>query len=216
LAGRDRLALDLDTPLDVGLAALAPRAPAWLRRLVAAEGLMVPRLEELRALAADPYRELLVFGRSGSATLRWLERGVHCRVRFLAEERGLRAAGQRPIGPAGEATPLPRPPRATLGGLLDSRGPAALAEIVGDLADGAIIDSRVLMAHRHGSDEVAWPSQADRYASDLLRSAQVSDDWLRELTASAAGSRLPILFGGHSLVGPGVRIILAGARDADG
>jgi CTP:molybdopterin cytidylyltransferase MocA len=95
LRARERLGLDLDTPQDVALAALAPTAPAWLSQAARAADLAVPRMDELRALAQDPHAELLVFGRSGSATLRWLERSVRCRVRFLAEERGLRASTPR-------------------------------------------------------------------------------------------------------------------------
>jgi hypothetical protein len=213
LGGRERLALDLDTPLDICLAALAPGAPAWLRGAVHEARLEIPRLAQLRAIAADPYPELLVFGRAGSTTLAWLERNVRCRVRFLAEERGLRASS--PLAIAGAAPNAhrsprePRPPRATLSLLLAERGPGALAEIVGELADAAIIDSRVLLAARLGVDESRWPAPADRFASDLHRAADVSDAWLRELTASAATADLPILLGGHSLVGPGVRLVLA-------
>ncbi len=218
LPGRDRLALDLDTPLDLALLAQVIGAPRSLRDLASRGGLGVPRLAELRALAADPRKELLVFGRSGSRTLRWLERNVRCRVRFLAEERGLRAssplaihAGAAIAGGARAPVPVSRPPRATLGRLLDSRGPGALAAVVADLADGAIIDSRVLMADRLGADEASWPVPEDRFASDLLRTGDVSDPWLRAVTASAAELPLPILLGAHSVVGPGIPILLRAA-----
>lgn len=200
LPARARLALDLDTPLDAALVALHPAAPAWLRAAGRGAGLAVPRLEELRALAADPRRELLIFGRSGSTTLRWLERNARCRVRFLAEERGLRTAV------AGQ-----RPPSATLGRLLENAGPGALAAVVGRLSDGAILDSRLLLADRLGADENGWPPAADRYASDLLRPDDIRDRWLRALTASAATASGPILLGGHSLVGPGVALLLRAA-----
>jgi len=209
LPGRERLALDLDTPLDIALAALAPGAPRWLRRASSEHGLAVPRLPELRALAADPHAELLVFGRSGSRTLRWLERNVRCRVRFMAEERGLRASSPLAIG--GPSPANGRKPRASLGLLLDDRGASALAGVVGELAEGAILDSRVLIAHRLGADEGKWPADVDRFASDLHRPADIGDQWLRELTQSAADADLPILFGGHSLVGPGVPLLLRGA-----
>ncbi|HET7676328.1 MAG TPA: hypothetical protein VFK38_00585 [Candidatus Limnocylindrales bacterium] len=213
LPGRRRLALDLDSPLDIALLALAPTAPAPLRRLARTEGLAVPRADELRALAADPRRELLLFGRSSAATLRWLERNVRCRVRFLAEERGLRASSPLAIGgrPAETTLPRARPPRASLGRLLDARGgPAALGAAVAELADGAIIDSRVLLADRLGADESAWPPPEDRFGSDLLRPDGVRDAWLAALTRSAAErADLPILLGGHTLVGPGVPLLLA-------
>jgi hypothetical protein len=230
LPGRERLALDIDTPLDIGLWAIAPGRPVWVRELVEREGLRVPRLEALREVAADPQAELLVFGRAGSATLRWLERNVRCRVRFLAEERGLRASSVLAIGGRASVRArrglAQRPPRASMGLLLDAAEPgargqgeigvaerraSALAEVVAQLADGAIIDSRVLTAHHFGRDEDTWPSPADRFASDLLRTTEVSDPWLRALTASAAASDRPILLGSHTLVGPGIRLMLGGA-----
>jgi hypothetical protein len=197
LPSRARLAFDLDTPLDLALLALLPSPPAGLGLLVAAHHLAVPRLAELRALTRDPGRELLVFGRSSSTALRWLERHTACRVRFLAEERGLRTS-----------RPGQRVPRATLGRLLDQRGPEALAAIVAELADGAILDSRVLMADRLGADEQRWPGPEDRFASDLLRPVDVMDPWLRAVTTSAAAAGPPILLGGHTLLGPGLPVLL--------
>jgi hypothetical protein len=197
LPGRERLAMDLDTPLDLALIALLPGVPGSLRQLAADTDLLVPRLAELQALAANPGAELLVFGRGSARTLAWLERRTACRIRFLAEERGLRTA------------PLEqRPARATVGRLLAARGAEALAPIVAELADGAILDSRVLLADRFGRDEGAWPRSEDRYASDLLRPAAIADPWLQTLTASAAGARVPILMGGHTLVGPGLPLVL--------
>ncbi len=246
LPGRDRLALDLDTPLDLALLALGGGPPSLLSRIAADHGLSVPRLDEVRAVGSDPRRELLVFGRSSSRTLAWLERHVRCRVRFLAEERGLRASSTLAMGtppggseratPSGGAAraaarggsahgtrtggpprPAPtagtvRPARSTIGRLLAARGPDALPSIVAELADAAILDSRVLIADRAGPDEGAWPSDEDRFASDLLRPAAIADRWLRDLTAAAAGSAVPILLGGHTLVGPGVPLLLRGIR----
>ena len=214
LTARDRLAIDLDTPLDLALLALVPGAPRSLREVAVAHGLIVPRRDALRELAADPRRELLVFGRSSSRTLRWLEQHVRCRVRFLAEERGLRASSELAIGgdaPAGARARRTRPRSATLGMLLEQRGPEALAAVVGRLADGALIDSRVLMAHRFGADEDAWPSAEDRFASDLHQSGSVSDPWLRALTAAAADAPIPIQLGAHTLIGPGIPSVLRGA-----
>jgi hypothetical protein len=63
------------------------------------------------------------------------------------------------------------------------------------------------MAHRFGPDEDSWPAQADRYASDLLRADHVKDPWLKALTESASGA-VPIILGAHSLVGPGIPLVL--------
>jgi CTP:molybdopterin cytidylyltransferase MocA len=215
LPGRDRLALDLDTPLDLAILALARGTPPTLRRLAGEERLEVPRLAELRAVLRDPRRELLVFGRASSRGMALLERRARCRVRFLAEERGLRASSALAQYPAPRGTSA-RPPRATLGRLLAARGgPGALANAVAELADGAILDSRVLLADRLGPDEARWPSPEDRYASDLLRPGGIRDPWLAELTASAAGAGIPILLGGHTLVGPGLGV-LAGTQVESG
>ena len=105
-----------------------------------------------------------------------------------------------------------RPTRSTLGLLLDHEGPGALGSIAAELADAAVIDSRVLIAHRIGPDEAGWPRAEDRFASDLLLHERVEDPWLRELTRAAVDAPIPILLGGHTLVGPGLHILLADRR----
>jgi hypothetical protein len=57
-------------------------------------------------------------------------------------------------------------------------------------------------------DESAWPSPEDRFASDLLLPDRILDPWLKALTRSALDAPIPILLGGHSLVGPGARLAL--------
>jgi hypothetical protein len=108
--------------------------------------------------------------------------------------------------------PNPRPARSVLGLLLDRDGPGSLGRHAAALSDGALLDTRVLTAHRLGADERAWPAPEDRFASDLLLPDRVRDPWLAELTAAAAGAGVPILLGGHALVGPGARLALGGRR----
>lgn len=196
LRGRRRLALDLDTPLDLAILSGVTGAPSSIQRL--GRRLEVPRAAAIGAVAADPRGELLIAGRTNARTLGWLERHTRCRVRALVEERGLKAS-----------TGAARPPRSVLGMLLDAQGPDALGGIVAQLADAAIIDSRVLLAHRLGADERSWPSAEDRFASDLLLADAVSDPWLAALTRAAAESPVPIQLGAHTLIGPGVRLLLA-------
>ncbi len=208
LRHRWRLAVDVDGPLELVLLGDASAAPPGidLGRLRAA-------LDGVRAVAGDRRAELVVAGRVSVATLAWLERGVPARVRAIVEERGLRAAtrlaqarsaGARTRGAAGRT----RPPASLLGELLERDGPAALGTVLGRLGEAAVIDTRVLLAHRLGADETAWPPPEDRFASDLLLSDRIGDPWLRELTAATAGALVPILLGGHSLVGPGLRLLL--------
>ena len=65
----------------------------------------------------------------------------------------------------------------------------------------------MLLAHRLGADEAGWPSPDDRYASDLLLADRIEDPWLRALTTSARDAAIPVLLGGHTLVGPGLRLV---------
>jgi hypothetical protein len=202
LPDKARLGLDIDSPLDIELLRRHPACPADLRDLA---GSMADRLaraaeafEELAAIARDPKRQLLVAGRLSAATLRRLEERTACRIRALVEERGLRTADA-----------AQRPAASALGLLLDRDGPGEIGAIVDRLADGAIIDTRVLLAHRHGADESGWPPDEDRFASDLLLADRVRDPWLRDLTLHAWAHRVPIALGAHSLVGPGLGLALA-------
>ena len=97
-----------------------------------------------------------------------------------------------------------------LGALLDRDGPASFGEHLARVGEAAIVDTRVLLAHRLGADEAAWPSAEDRFASDLLLPTLIADPWLRDLTASAVAAPIPVVLGGHTVVGPGVRLIIGG------
>ena len=190
---RWRLQVDLDSPLDALLVGDTldelPVAPAR------------EALAGVAAVARDPRAELLVAGRLSADTLRWLERSTASRTRALIEERGFRtrAAGQRPVA-------------STLGLLLEREGHERFGEILARLGDAAVVDSRVLMAQRFGADQTGWPNAEDRFASDLLLPERISDPWLRALTAAARDAPMPVLLGGHSLVGPGLRLALAPRR----
>jgi hypothetical protein len=209
-----RLGVDIDTPLDLfvlgkpaarGLHSTAPLFGEQLGERLA------ERLAALAEIIANRRAELLIAGRVSTATLRWLESGVACRVRALVEERGLKAATQ--LAQSG-ATTNSRPPRSVLGELLDRDGPEGLARLVTRLADAAVIDTRVLLAHRHGFAESAWPAAEDRFASDLLAPAEIKDPWLRALTESAVDSPAghPIILGGHTMVNGGLRLLAERAR----
>ncbi len=212
LRARRWLAMDVDSPLDLLLLDGAQGAQGGLPLPgdTEAEPVRV-RLAALRALAVDPGAELLVAGRMASADLRWLERETASRTRALIEERGLRTAAAGAL----VGRPNRRPARSVLGELVDRDGPSSLGRLVAGLSDGALLDSRVLLAHRLGADERAWPPAEDRFASDLLLTGRIGDPWLAELTASALEAEVPILLGGHGLVGPGARLALSLAL-ADG
>ena len=195
--GSWRLGVDIDTALDLVLLGggqarhLAPDDRNTIER----------RLTAIRAVAVDPLAELLVAGRTSAATIAWLETATPSRTRVLVEERGLRTV-----------IPGQRPPASVLGELLERDGPASLGRHLARLADAAVIDSRVLLAHRLGADERGWPPLEDRAASDLLLAERIADPWLRSLTEAARDAPIPIVLGGHTLVGPGLRLALGRGR----
>jgi hypothetical protein len=203
LRSRWHLAMDLDSPLDVVLTGGSLDAAIDVAPVRGA-------LDGVRRVAADRRAELVIAGRTSAATLAWLEAATASRVRALIEERGLRASSPEALG-GGALAGAPgrsRPPRSVLGVVLDDRGPEALGPNLAELGDAAVVDTRVLLAHRLGVDERRWPAAEDRFASDLLLPSRIHDAWLRDLTASAAEASIPILLGGHSLVGPGIRLVL--------
>jgi hypothetical protein len=216
LRARWRLALDIDGPLELVLLGRddTPRGVDV--------GPLRERLAAVRSITADRRVEMVISGRVSVATLAWLERRVPSRIRAIVEERGLRASARLAMADGAEAKPvlrerssgrsghLPtqRPAASLLGALLDRDGPGALGRTLAALGEAAVVDTRVLLAHRLGSDEAAWPPPEDRFASDLLLADRIDDPWLRALTAAAAGAPIPILLGGHSLVGAGIRVLL--------
>jgi hypothetical protein len=207
LRNRWRLGVDVDTPLDLLLLGGARARP--IRALLGTEPLIGERLAALSDFLRNRRAELLVAGRISASTFRWLERGVACRVRALVEERGLRASS--PLAQAGAPT-TGRPPRSILGEMLDRDGPESLSQLVAGLADAAVIDSRVLLAHRCGADESAWPVAEDRFASDLLLAPTIADPWLAALTQAAISSDHPIVLGGHTALNGGLRLLAQRAR----
>ena len=111
-------------------------------------------------------------------------RGRWSRSAACGRHRAWRRPGDRRTAPD-------RPPGSILGLLLDRDGPGSLGDHLARFADAAIVDSRVLLAHRVGADEAGWPAAEDRFASDLLLAERIADPWLRELTASAAAAPDP-------------------------
>ncbi|MEA2518401.1 MAG: hypothetical protein QOF49_481, partial [Chloroflexota bacterium] len=181
-------------------AVLAGRSDA-IDAAAAATATVRRALARVAAVGRDPRAELIVAGRASAGGIAWLERSTASRTRALVEERGFRT---RPPGQ--------RPAASVLGLLLDADGPQALGTILARLGDGALVDSRVLLAHRLGTDESRWPVAEDRFASDLLLADDVVDPWLRLLTRAARDAAIPIVLGGHSLVGPGLRLALGRER----
>lgn len=182
---------DIDTPADLAVLALREGLPF---ALPPPDGFPLEAYRAVGRVICNPKAELCVAGRVSSSAWQYLETETACRVRLLSEERGLAAAG-----PGHRA-------RSALGFLLESVGVERFFEHLAELGDAIVLDTRVIEAHL-GLE----PSREDRFQSDLLATTAIKDPVLREFTAAAAGCRVPVLLGGHSLVSGGLMALADGA-----
>ena len=114
-----------------------------------------------------------------------LNRVTQCWVRVFSEERGMRSSGRQSRA---EVFSL-------LADYIEAIGFRSFFQKLANQVQAALIDTRVLLAHRG-----RWPSRSNRFASDLGLVEQVRDPWLRRLTEEAVASPIPIIFGGHGLL----------------
>ena len=176
---------DVDTPPDATVLLRHPQCPPELRSVGAFEAELGARVDALMTLVTTPERELLVAGRVGAPVWSYLESQTASRVRMLAEERGMQAAGRDVSGSA----------RTALGFLYERVGAGPFFEHMRELGDGMLFDSRVLFAH------LGWrPSAADRFSSDLFDPEAIGHPRVREFTVAARDAGFPLLLGGQTLV----------------
>jgi len=79
--------------------------------------------------------------------------------------------------------------------LIEHAGLEKFFEYLSGLARCAFIDSRVLTYHYQ-----QYPSDRDRFLSDLGLWQEVENPWLKEFTRAAVECPIPVILGGHSLV----------------
>jgi len=192
---------DVDTPSDMLVLGVHPGCGPRVRRVIgelAERGTidLAPVQAAKRALV-DPTKDVFIFGRLNGPLFAYLDEQARCRIRLLSEERGMKALGRDVRGEV----------RSLLGHLLDAVGAAGLVRVLETLCGTAFLDTRVLLAHAR-----RVVSAADRFYSDLKMPEQIQDPWLRELTAAAAASKLPILLGGHGLVHGGIWALVDAAH----
>ncbi len=159
---RWRLGIDLDSPLDLLLVGRAADMAGLDHANVPREA-VAARLAGVAAILADRRAELVGGGTDLGRDAAGARAAVRRRVRALIEERGLRACQRSALG-GGPDGPLARPPRSTLGLLVDRDGPEALGSLLAGLGDAAVVDTRVLIAHRFGRGRGA-PGRRPRIAS---------------------------------------------------
>ena len=177
--------LDVDTPTDAALLTRHPGCPPELRALPAWQDLLGERIEALMRIVTTPDKELVVAGRVGAPVWTFIESQTACRVRMLAEERGMQAAGRDVSGEA----------RSALGFLYELVGPRDFFKKMGELGDGMLFDMLVLFAH------LRWrPAAEERFASYLFMTDRIATKPLRDFTEAARDAPFPLLLGGHTLV----------------
>ncbi len=188
---------DIDTPTDLLAIALHPGIGATLRTFLNAVPLDSSRLEKIRALFRDNQKTLFIAGRVSATMMQFLERTTRCQWRIVSEERGMRASGRDERGEV----------RSLLGLHIDQIGARRFVDEIAQLGNAALIDSRVLFAHRR-----LRPTPADRFYSDLLEPDRIADAWIREFTRAARDAQIPIVLGGHSLVAGGIYVLAESTR----
>ena len=184
---------NIDSPADLLVLKLVGGAGTRLQPWLDAADLDVSRHTDCLHLFTDPSVEVLVAGRVGSQVWQYLEQETACRIRIFSEERGMRAAGREQSGQA----------RSLLGYHLQEVGCERFFQELAELAQAAFIDTRVILAHLK-----IHPSRADRFLSDLGRYQEISDPFLRQFTEAAAKAPIPVLLGGHSLIGGGLMALI--------
>jgi CTP:molybdopterin cytidylyltransferase MocA len=187
---------DVDTPTDLLTLTAHPGAGPHARKYLDGLDLDTSALDAALPLMLDRNATILVAGRVSSATWSYLERETACSARVLSEERGMRASGRLVRGEA----------RSLLGYYLEAVGLERLFHELATLGQAIFLDNRVLFAHRR-----LWPSDADRFYSDLRRPDQVTDPFVRALTEAAMAAPMPVIMGGHSLVSGGMYALVEAA-----
>jgi hypothetical protein len=181
--------MDLDTPADLAVVRQHPLCPMRLKETLRDSLLdRIPVEQVLSILARDGSRVALI-GRVSPLAWQALSKATQCWTRVFSEERGMVASERMARGEV----------RSLLNRLLELLGPRPFFEELAQVADAAIIDSRVLMAASGH-----YPGNAERFASDLFLPDEIEDPWLREFTAAAAQAPIPVLLGGHSVVAGGL------------
>ena len=183
---------DIDTPTDLAVLALTGEGGPRLRDYLRSLDLDLARYRNVLPLFTDNRAQIVVAGRVGSHSWRYLERETACRVRLFAEERGLEAESRAEHGTA----------RSLLGFFIESAGSDRLFEVLPELGDAAFIDTRVLLAHL-GIDA----TREDRFLSDLGAWLEIRDPFLRDFTRAAIEAPIPVLLGGHSLMSGGLMLL---------
>ncbi len=185
--------LDLDVPIDAQIAARHPHCGSHVRKVVSQLPWDDRRLRAAGQVLKTPATRVILAGRVPSWAMAQMEKSVQCWTRVYSEERGMRAAGRLGSGQV----------QSLLNDHLQAVGLTRFMRALCSMADAMLWDTRVLWAANG-----LWPSEEDRYASDLGLVDTISDPFIREFTQAVLDAPIPIVTGGHALVSGGLWTLL--------
>ncbi len=177
--------LDIDTPADLLVLRLHPKTKPQLEGCLTQLAIDTSKLEALLEVLARPASQVLIAGRLGPDAWRAINQVTRCWIRVISEERGMVSSGRLARGEV----------YSYLGAYIDAVGLQSFFNTLAQQVQAALIDTRVLLAHRGH-----WPADNDRFNSDLGIVDQIQDSWLRTFTIGALEAPIPIIFGGHGLL----------------
>jgi len=192
---------DIDTPADLIILSLLPGAGPRTRQALGRLELDRSRVLALKRLLLVQGSEIALIGRVSPAVCLFINANFAVRLRSFSEERGMRALGRADRGEV----------RSLVGGFVELLGPEAFFDSLSRVADVALMDSRVWMAHCQLD-----VSESDRFYSDLGQLSEVGNLKLRGLTEAAFSADIPVVLGGHSLVAGGLWALAEGVLAEEG
>jgi len=178
---------DIDVPMDLCLLKEADQGGAALRRVLDAWDVGHPTLGALCEVLTDRSALMQLGGRIQPGTWQAFEQATACRTGGWIEGRGLKG--------------YPDKRERFVQGLV-ADDPIAFFDRLAKAADGAILDTRPLLAV--GNE---LPPAHDRYASDLFLVDEVRDLRWRAFTEAARNASIPVVLGGHNLVSGGLFLL---------
>jgi CTP:molybdopterin cytidylyltransferase MocA len=183
--------VDIDTPFDLLLLSMYPRLGGELAGYLAGQAGRLP-LAPLRGaldVLGRTGAQAALIGRVASSAWAYLEARTQLWVRVFSEERGMSASGRQEAGQV----------RSLVAAHMALVGEEQFFAELGEMAETALVDTRLLLAHHR-----SWPSAADRYRSDLGEWESIRDPWLRRFTRAATSASIPVVLGGHGVVAGGL------------
>jgi len=184
---------DLDTPTDALIMSLSPHTGELSKAALQQLSWSAHSVEQAISRMSQTHVELGLVGRVNPTVMTHINSHTFCRLRVYSEERGMKALGREEKG---EVVSL-------LGHFIDAVGPEQFFKYLASTCDVALIDTRVLFAHKK-----LVLTEEQRFLSDLGLWHELEHPWLRSFTRAATEAAIPVVLGGHSLVTGGMWAIV--------